>query len=43
MCSATSFHVPAVQFTLTAVNIINMDALPLPSIVTLLTSVIQAG
>jgi len=43
VCSATLFHAPAVQFMLTVVNILNMDALPLPSNLTLLTSAIQAG
>jgi len=43
VCSATLFHVPAVQFMLTVVNILNMDAVLLHSNVTLLTSVIQAG
>jgi hypothetical protein len=35
--------IPAVHIMLTAVNILNKDALPLPSHVTLLTSVIQAA
>jgi len=43
VCSATLFHVPAVQFMLTVMNIFNVDALLFPSNVTLLTSVIQTG
>jgi len=42
VCFETLFHVPAVKFMLTVVNILNMDALPLLTNVTLLTSVIQA-
>jgi hypothetical protein len=40
--SAARFsHVPAVKFMLTIVNTLNMDALPLPSNVTLLTSLFR--
>jgi len=43
VCSAALFHVPAVQFVLTVMNILKMDAMPLTSNVTILASVIPAG
>jgi hypothetical protein len=43
VCSASLVHVPAVQFILTVVSILNMDALLLSSNVTLLMSFFFGG